>query len=226
MNTEKPEVLQKGFTNNSKNFRKLKVFLTGYGPFMSCRNNPSEMLCNLFFSEAPKNKTVFDEKCEVVHKQIFEVSCEYVSKNVKDLHDLVDQASEINPSTMFLIIHCGVNMGAEKVYLERTSQNYINDYEGLNCRICSEQAECLISKLNLEEILTELQKQSLKCGISDDAGTYLCNYVFFLSNKKFLSHSNVYTLFLHIPSLDTMTLSESHNVLVEFVNQVKKHYII
>ena len=212
-------------TSNNK-YDLIQIYITGYGAFMNIKYNPSQNLCEKFIEDQINYSQVFDEKCKIKYYRIFDVDVDHVKENVNECHKLIEEEIEKNGiKTMYLIIHCGVNAGANKVNLERISKNYINDYCKYNCKINEEDPEIYECKLDLNKLSNELNKRGNNCEISEDAGKYLCNYLYFLSNKKFIKHPNVYSLFYHIPSLETMCLNDSHKCLLDLIDEVKKNYL-
>lgn len=215
--------------NISNKYDEMKVYVTGYGPFMTILHNPSQVLCDKLCSESECHKDIFDEKCQIIHKEILEVKVDYVREKIKDLHNLIEENCKLdnNKKTFHLIVHCGVNARSNKVHLEKISKNTITDYETIfNKKISDEWKESRLNcKLDLEKICESLICKGYQCQVSEDAGNYLCNYVYFLSNSKFYKSPDVYVLFFHIPEFITMPLEDTHKILINFINEVKNIYV-
>jgi len=215
--------------NICKKYDEMKVYVTGYGPFQTILDNPSQELCEKLCSELECHKDIFDEKCQIAHKEILEVNVDYVREKIKDLHNLIEEncKTDFNKKTFHLIVHCGVNTNSDKVHLEKKSKNKITDYQKIfNKKISNEcQESHLTCKLDLERICESLICKGHQCKVSEDAGNYLCNFVYFLSNNKFNENPDVSVLFFHIPEFITMPLEDTHKVLIYFINEVKNIYV-
>ncbi len=216
--------------NNCKKYENIFVYVTGYGPFMDIIKNPSQSLCENLCKNIHQFQDVFDEKCILKHKQILEVSVDYVKENIKESHSLIEEycKNDIEYNTLHLIIHCGVFDSSKEVHLEKISKNFINDYcKYKNKTICEESNDLFLNcKLDLDNICIRMKEKGMKCITSEDAGKYLCNYVYHLSNIKFHKNSNVIPVFFHIPNIEEMKIEESLNILVVFIKEIKNQYVI
>ena len=195
---------------------------------MDVLNNPSQLLAEKLCKEACNHTNIFDEKCSIAHKQILEVKVDSVKEEIKSCHSLIKEYCAALPGeTLHLLIHCGVNCSSNNVHLEKISKNFINDgvcyLNQIICeKTCVPHLQC---KLDLDFIGENLKSNGVRCVVSEDAGTYLCNYVYFLSNREFLNNPDVHSVFFHIPDVNNMSIDQSHEVLVNFINEVKRLYL-
>lgn len=211
---------------NNKKYQKLKIYISGYGPFMSVKNNPSQVLVESIVKDKDIIHTELDFKCEIVHDCIYEVSVDYVSQNVSKCHQMIEEELDCgNSQDLHLIVHFGVNAGADKINLEKKCKNYIQDYVKLQGKINEEGEDKLVCKLNLEEIVKYLQSFNHNVSTSDDAGNYLCNYIYYKSSEKFHKCENVIPIFIHIPNSTICSTEECQKCFVDFLQYVGNQHI-
>lgn len=204
-----------------KKFKKIRLFLTGYLGFCGISDNPTETLVK----EIIKNKSEYEsDSLEIVNHQIFEVSTKYVDKNIPDFYSKIK--NEKDSKTLHLIVHFGLYAGITKPQIETTAQNFIRD-EFQRQPICKEQGNCLLSKLPTQVLVQNMNctKNCPNCNVSNDAGTYLCNYMFYKSLKNSQQKDNVVSTFIHIPQFTNCSLEEDLKFFGVFLDNVKKVYL-
>jgi pyrrolidone-carboxylate peptidase len=202
-----------------KIYKKIKIYLTGYGPFLDVTENPSQKLVQLILEEKQNLK----ENCEIVYDKIYQVSVDHVKENVRECHSVIKSNME-KPEVLHLLVHFGVNTGGKNIHLETRAQNYIKDYLKLDCLI-DENHDDFFCKIDLDKIASELQEKQHNVTTSINAGTYLCNYIYFISSCEFKDHENVVPLFIHIPSIEDMDLEKCRNFFYDFVGKLHEKYL-
>jgi pyroglutamyl-peptidase len=214
-------------SNCCKQYQKLKVYITGYGPFMSIRENPSQKLVEHIVGNKSTIHSHLDNKCEITHDSIYQVSVDYVKQNVTKCHSCIQECleKENSKSELHLVVHFGVNSGAQQIHLESTAKNKIRDYVQYDGKIHDEGEEELKCKLDLESVAKHLQGNNHKVSTSDDAGTYLCNYIYYQSANAFSGCDNVIPIFIHIPDLSVCSIEDCHNCFVDFLKVLVEKYI-
>ena len=60
-------------------YDKINIYLTGYGPFLTIKENPAEKISSYIFENNSKLNT---ETTKIVYNQIFEVNTDYVDNNI------------------------------------------------------------------------------------------------------------------------------------------------
>ena len=90
-----------------KNYKQLKIYLTGYGPFMSITENPSQLLVDSISKIKDKITEKFENKITFEVIQIMDVDCDFVEAAVKKMHETIFSDQDIY--TMKLVINVGVN---------------------------------------------------------------------------------------------------------------------
>jgi pyroglutamyl-peptidase len=208
--------------NEKIKFKKINLFITGYGPFMNVKENPSQMLVESITNEKEKLECFCKNKLDLKHFQIFEVDCDYVKDNVAKLHEIV---SGCDKDCMNLIIHFGVYPGGNGVLLECQSKNYIMDYVKFNDKICHKGDDYCYCKLDIDSLCQGLKSKGHDVNKSCDAGTYLCNYIYFLSSSEFKEAGNVFPLFVHIPPLKEMGTDKCKEIVFDLLCDLQAKYL-
>jgi pyroglutamyl-peptidase len=202
-----------------KSFKQMKIYLTGYGPFLNVTDNPSQKLLELILED----KNYLNEGCEIVYDTIYQVSVDHVKENVKECHSAI-QNNLHKCEVLHVLIHFGVNCGGKDIHLETRAQNYIRDYVKLDCLI-NEHNEDFFCKIDLDKVARELQDKH-KVKTSTDAGTYLCNFVYYTSLYEFRDIQNVVPIFIHIPPVEEMTIENCRNFFYDFIEKLREYYLV
>ena len=215
--------------NSNKKEKTIKVHITGYGLFEGIDINPTELLVNKIFANLKDINKTLGSGLEIVHAEVLKVSIEEVNQRTQLINEKINSSFLENPNEIHFIIHLGVDCGAEEIHLESRCVNMCTgeDVDG-NCidgKIkrsgTNDYYDC---KLDLDKICNELNKKH-KVDISNDAGDYLCNYVYYLSSTKWHNVDNVYPLFIHSPSLETISSDMLYDCIMDFFRCIKKIYL-
>ncbi|KAG8190257.1 hypothetical protein JTE90_001341 [Oedothorax gibbosus] len=164
------------------------VLITGFGPFRNFVENSSWLtvkeLLNL-------NITDFN----LVAKEI-PVEYETVSQTIPKLWE------EVKPK---LVVHCGMTDQSDCLTLEKLARN--QEYVGCDVsgklppkNLCCENGpEVLYTALDIDKVVADVQTDGVcvKAKSSENAGRYLCEFIFYTSLKI-----NRNTAFVHIPPID------------------------
>jgi pyroglutamyl-peptidase len=160
----------------------MKILLTGFGSFLSHRENPSEEVANALKS-----------KVEAV--SILPVSYALVLENQRKL------VKKVQPD---FILSLGLASSRRYISLEENAFNEMNalhpDNDGVvktGEAILPGQAASLKTKVNLSALKEELQPSGITLEISTDPGRYLCNEIYYLDLA-----SGIPSLFVHFPALE------------------------
>ena len=166
---------------------KLKVFVTAFGPFCGIPKNPTQVLL-----EGLRNEIDLQPYCEFI---LLETSAEGSLESLRALHKRIQvedsvQDNEENDITLgYLFLHFGVDAKALEFKIECRGINEANfrvpDERGQQLQdvpvvkelhpTCKE----LYTSLPTEEIVRSLcDVYSWSARISDDAGRFVCNWVY------------------------------------------------
>lgn len=184
-------------TLNSSSAGQIKVLVTGFGPFGSHTLNPSAAVANALDGAVIGNS--------VVVGRVFETSTATVAQALTQALDEVDPV---------LLICLGLAPGRPALSLERIAANVrdfpIADSSGAilqDVAVIEGGPDGLFSRLPLRAILSRWQDEGIPGHISDTAGTYLCNQLFYLACEA--GHRRgIPAGFIHIPdSLQSAAVS-------------------
>ena len=184
----------------------INFHLTGFGSFGSVLVNPTEELINSLpksLAESPipnitlQSQMVVDVESTKVQEAITGLKG-IIEKNCKLNGDLLEKGEiEIFKD---IILHFGINDEAKEFHLELQAVNCL--YEGnLNDgRILKEKCltDLVCCTCDLSELAHILVTKGHPTIISKDAGTYLCNYIYYCSLNEF-REKGVDVLFVHVP---------------------------
>lgn len=156
----------------------MKILLTGFGSFLDVDKNISEVVLNNLNLELE------------VEKILLPVSYE------KAYSELERKNNEFKPT---LIIMMGVARKRKLISLESYGTNRISqelkDNDGMT-PAQSQHEEALATRISLKNLYSELKNEHKSLvEISDSAGTYVCNNLYY----KVLKNIQIPSLFIHLP---------------------------
>lgn len=171
-----------------------RVLITGFGPFPGAPVNPTEALVGRLEAEPGLLSGLADLRTAVLPV---------------DYATVPDLLAALGCNGPFdIVIHFGLGAQAEGFTLERLARNEIRagkpDNSGTHPAkpVILDNGDDRPSTLPLERIATALGEAGLPWSWSDDAGGYLCNYVFYLScSPHFPSLNASMSGFVHVPPL-------------------------
>ena len=93
--------------------------------------------------------------------------------------------------------------------------------------------ECVTTRLPLDAIAAKLAELGHPAEVSEDAGRFLCNYIYFHSLKlsaavnknKHGGKVNTTSLFVHVPPFTTIAQPEQEKFLKDLLSQIAAHNI-
>lgn len=175
-----------------------KILVTGFDPFGEEKINPALEVLKLLPNEIAGNKIKVLEIPTVAKKSI----------------DIIEKAIiEFNPDYILSIGQAG---GRADITIERIAINIddfrIKDNDGnqpIDEKIYEDGENAYFSTLPIKAIQLEIQKAGIPASISNTAGTFVCNHVFYgvryLIEKKY---KNIRSGFIHIPYLPTQVINK------------------
>jgi len=171
-----------------------RCFITGFGPFGNVANNPSSDLAQAL--NLPN--TILDVSYRAVDNWL--------------------ESYDLNPYDV--ILHLGY---ADRLYitLEKCAKNIAGqtrDQRGFSRTGVIERNEPVNRFSNLWDGIdwaTLDQANSVKLG--DDAGSFLCNYIFYRSLQKFPDKK---VGFIHVPAFNTIGFEAQRAILTGILNQL------
>jgi len=191
-----------------ENKDKLTVLVTGFGPYADYKTNPSweavKLLPDLF-----ENQGV-SKNVDLIVTEI-SVSYEIVETKMKELIE------KYNPS---IVVHVGVSHASYCLNIEKqacskgyTKPDVFDKYRNED----NVDHVVLKSNCNIEDICEAVNKHSdeinCKAVASDDAGRYLCEYIYYQS----LSRGVPQVIFVHVPKSDIYSSEQTARGLLKIV---------
>uniref|UniRef100_A0A915PVK9 Pyroglutamyl-peptidase I n=1 Tax=Setaria digitata TaxID=48799 RepID=A0A915PVK9_9BILA len=193
------------------------VVLTGFGPFESFSNNPSEKVVQRITEEGIK-----DSQMNVrIIGRVMPVAYDDVQFMVSELWE------KFYPD---LVVHLGAHSVSRSIKIETRSCG-VGYYQGdiksktprdYRCPLanssCMEDENTICTGLNCKEILDAIKKEfaeeDVQFQVSDDPGRYLCAYSYYISLRRNKNCS----LFVHIPRFN-------ESCTVELITRIVKRIV-
>ena len=176
-----------------------KILVTGFGSYDMYENNPSEMLVNYLHSMAPNNFT-FD-----IHTSL--LSVEY-RKCENELNLLLNKLS---PD---VVLSFGLGFSKEVLTIERVALNIDDGSCGNGGAVdnASERRDGTIiakdgpvgywASVPVRKIKEEAELSGISTKLSNDAGSFVCNHVFYYLSHMSAKHLERFQVgFFHFPPL-------------------------
>ena len=202
-------------------YDKINIYLTGYGPFSTIKENPAEKISSYIFKNNSKFNT---QHTSILYNQIFDVKTDYVDLHILKLFQFIKNF-EKEQNILNVIISLGVAENRKVNTLETKAKNYIFDGT-IDEKIDEKKAEYYLSKNPVKKIIKAIQSfKNSECKFSNDAGTYLCNYMYFTTLTKCFGEKNLCSFFLHVPLLENYSIEKQENFFKNFINTLECLYL-
>lgn len=187
--------------------RKTRVLVTGFGSFPGVRDNPSGRLIDWLEDDARwvrrADLSLFTQRLPVAWNAMPAL--------------VARQAAEIDPD---IVIHFGVHSKARGFTIENCARNRTAvTVDALGCewdqhQIVPQAPHLLKAPRSAKKLATHLAGRGLPAVPSSDAGTYLCNMLFFLSlEQRRRTGRPAVVQFVHIPPLALQSGRPSPNAI-------------
>nr|VDD37005.1 unnamed protein product [Brassica oleracea] len=182
----------------------ITIHVTGFKKFLGVSENPTEKIANNLKSYVEKRGlpsglslgscTVLETAGEGAKSQLYEVL----------------ESSVVDKSTNGTVVwlHLGVNNGSAKFAIERQAVNEAHfrcpdqlGWQPQRLPIVAEDGNILKAKetsCSTESIFKSLKSKGFDVVLSDDAGRFVCNYVYYHS-LRFAEQKGRKSLFVHVP---------------------------
>ncbi|RLF20415.1 MAG: pyroglutamyl-peptidase I [Thermoprotei archaeon] len=195
----------------------MTVLLTGFAPFGGMKKNPSGEIARLFNGKEINGERIIGKELPVSYRRVREV-----------LEKLID---EVNPS-----LYLGIGLAPRStcirievialniVYSERPDEDGVRQTD--ISYIYEDGDLAYITTIPAKRIVNELRRSGIPASLSFSAGTYLCNYAFYIAAHLLKRKGNGRYGFIHIPQASEYVVSEVNtpslpfNVLVKAIEKV------
>lgn len=166
--------------------------MTGFKPFHKASANPSQAIV-----EELRKAGIAGLHCQILPVVFGESS-----------RKLISEIEELRPN---IVISLGQAEGRKKITPERVAINLddarIEDNAGnqpKNVPINVEGPAQYESTLPIDEIVSELQSAGIPSALSESAGTFVCNHLFY-NLQKFTSEREIKSGLIHVPLMENQT---------------------
>ena len=200
----------------------IEFHLTGFGSFKEVDVNPSSILVKKL-EEGLKEKPI--PGVIIGTTRVLEVEPKACIKGVESILEAIEIKK--NPDTKYAIIHFGVARSRSNFTIE--AKGYNKDNFSMKPNVipiikditCGHSIETIIP---YTAITTNLQHLGFSVDISTDPGSYLCNYIYYVSLYKTLP-SHIPSLFVHIPKFDFVPEAKQVEFAYELLKEFKRSYL-
>ena len=214
--------------DDEKRFKALKIYVTGYGAFGDIITNPTTVLVNKIKENLAQIYEIYN--FEIISADILKVAWSEVEKFCEDLHQKLE--NEKDNEVMHLVIHFGVASSREHITVERIARNSTcgADVDGVEKKghinhLCLQDYGC---RLDINSIIESINSKGESFAApSDDAGSYLCNYIYYCNESRCRGKNldNVFCVFIHMPMHEFVNECLQYQYFIDFVNEVREKYI-
>ncbi|MBI2815408.1 MAG: hypothetical protein HYX72_00565 [Acidobacteria bacterium] len=168
----------------------MRILLTGFEPFGAAKTNPSELIVRRIASESARRG--YDLVAEVLPTEF-----RTAGKKIRNLIRLVKPDA---------VICLGVAATRDAICLERFALNVDDEASPDNAghvragsAIVRDGPLAYQSTLPLKPLMKALQAEGVKAKISNHAGTYVCNHVFYVARHE-TERLGIPCGFIHVPA--------------------------
>jgi pyroglutamyl-peptidase len=194
----------------------LRILITGFEPFGGYRNNPSQQLVE--YVNHKHNKDIPGTILRGVTLPVAYYACwDMLHKEIDAFH----------PD---YILSFGYSPGNNRIALERLANNYDGGLADNNSmthsgEIIKNGTAHYISTLPLVKISQSLTSKGLPVDISDNAGGYLCNHIFYQVLHFSSGNPGLRAGFIHIPDLPVFGENGSWAILKQIITVLIRNTI-
>lgn len=197
------------------------VLATGFGRFHGVEDNPSKHLMAALgplVAESPLGAHID------LRTQVLEVSGLACARYAGDTHPEL-----VLPSTRpVVVVHCGVAATRSNITLEARAVNVADfgapDERGWQPRaqpIDAQGPAQLSCALDVGALAQALAADGFPVTRSDDAGEFVCNYLYYRSLRACQTAPHVCVVFVHVPPFEAVPLELQLYTLVALVSKIR-----
>jgi pyroglutamyl-peptidase len=186
--------------------------ITGFEPFRNESVNPSGEVCKMVQQESIEGCEVVTRILPVVFDEARERAIRYVEETLPDLiFHLGEAGGRTHISVERIAINCDDAGSPDNAGQEKNSVPIVNGGP-----------DGLFSTVPVKKIVDALQKAHIPAVVSNSAGTYVCNHVFYgmlhhIQEKKAVSRVG----FMHLPYLPQQTVDKNQKASMDLHLMVK-----
>ncbi|EME29168.1 pyrrolidone-carboxylate peptidase family protein [Galdieria sulphuraria] len=217
-----------GIVTNDPSPYSVHFHLTGFGRFHRVSQNPTEFLVKQFVS--------FCEERRGLHEAARVVTTTVATTSVKGAQQALDEVYgklHRDKSVRNVIIHCGVDASANCFRLEERAYNEASfscpDESGWQPKVVpiddtKPVDSFLVTSINIRQAVEELEKKGFHVKSSEDAGRFLCNWIYYQSLTRAQCEFSVKVVFVHFPPIqDSQEIQSYCEFLLQLLNVITTH---
>lgn len=175
----------------------MKILVTGFEPFNGGTINPSEQIVHKLI--APEGITLIKNILPVEFKKATEQLQEMFETYQPDVVLSIGQAGgrqEISVERVAINVDCVKSSNGSKLLPDNAGSMPVDE------PIEADGAPAYFSTLPIWNIVEAIQRKGILAGISNTAGTYVCNHVMYVSlYQASIHYPNMKAGFIHVPFL-------------------------
>lgn len=186
---------------------KLKVLISGFEPFGGYSTNPTQEMV----------KYLQNNKLDIENVEIKAITLPVTYFESWDIFK-----KNIDSFQPDIVLAFGYAPSSSKIRLEKLARNFDGGYKdnlgkSHSGEIVKKGSNILKSKLSLEKLEEYLIKKKFDINITEDAGSYICNHLFYnLINH--IKNRNIIGGFIHVPNINPYgkhgTVSLIKNIII------------
>ncbi len=190
----------------------MKILITGFEPFGDNKRNPTQLLVeafNMLQVTLPENCQFEARTLPVTFGQAFE--------------ELERSIESFNPDTVLAL---GLAAGRSSIELERIAINCMDaeiaDNDGVRPvdeEITPGGPAGYFTTLPLGQLVADLRRRGIAVRVSNSAGTYVCNYLFYRL-MELARRRNLRCGFVHVPEESVLPLPELIRAVEELIRSL------
>lgn len=187
--------------------------ITGFHRFFNVPINPTELIVRALPDYILENSLA--SNANIVSTTVLKVAAQTTRQKINDMYARHTKAVEMrlqsrrrSPTSRTIFIHMGVNMSANKFYLELQARNEATflcadelGWTPIRETIDPDDSDITTTHrttIDVHSLCKQLTSLGHPVGISRDAGRFVCNWVYFNSLKN-SQRANTHALFIHVP---------------------------
>ena len=197
------------------------IILTGFGKFGNILKNPTTFLVENLPEYLKAN---CQADFELIDARVVPVDIQNCDKAINEINEIISKSK--NHFKRVFVIHMGVASGIQKMRIERNGCNIENfcipDMAGnqpRNLPITEKLPKNgkLLTCLDVDSLQKKLAQEGFPCYVSDSAGQYICNYMYFCSLENIQkTGKDISSLFVHVGEFSDI----SKEIQLKFFNSL------
>jgi len=177
------------------------------------------------------SRKIFENTLELESTEVLTAAAEDVEQYLNDL--FIRQSHRwstlLGERERVVLLHVGADISSNVYLLEyqgRNDASFVNPdekgWQPMRRKIYEHKdlSHTLMTSMPVEKIRRKLREKQFRVSVSTDAGSFVCNWIYYSSLHRSLTLPNVHVLFVHVPSYTVANKSEQARFLVELIKTI------